>query len=50
MADRWGLETFSLAEKLAAKRPDEGRSDKQGFAWLNAPHPPTSSPQGGGGE
>jgi len=41
--------TFSLAEKVAAKRPDEGRSDMQAPARLNAPHPPTPSPQGRGG-
>ncbi|HJS79590.1 MAG TPA: helix-hairpin-helix domain-containing protein, partial [Vitreimonas sp.] len=37
---------FSLAEKGLG---DEGRSDDQAPASLDAPHPPTRSPQGGGG-
>ncbi len=41
--------TFSLAEKVAAERPDEGRADDQTPASLHAPHPPAPSPQGGGG-
>ena len=46
--------TFSLAERGAAKRPGEGRSDKQAphqqlSGRLNAPDPPTPSPQGRGG-
>ncbi len=41
--------TFSLAEKVAAKRPDEGRADMQAPERLNAPHPLTPSPQGRGG-
>ena len=32
-------QTFSLAEKVAAKRPDEGRSDTQTSERLNTPHP-----------
>ncbi len=42
--------TFSLAEKVVAKRPDEGRADKEAPDRLHAPHPPPPSPQGGGGE
>ncbi len=42
--------TFSLAEKVAAERPDEGRADKQAPDRLRAPHPPAPSPQGRGGE
>jgi excinuclease ABC subunit C len=43
-------ETFSLAEKVASdSEPDEGRSDEQAPEQLNAPHPPTPSPQGRGG-
>jgi excinuclease ABC subunit C len=43
-------QTFSLAEKVASEsEPDEGRSDDQAPARLDAPHPPTPSPQGGGG-
>ncbi|MGH6952103.1 MAG: Y-family DNA polymerase, partial [Vitreimonas sp.] len=42
--------TLSLAERVAAKQPGEGRADKQAPARLHAPHPPTPSPQGGGGE
>jgi zinc protease len=41
--------SFSLAEKVAAERPDEGRADKPAPEWWHAPHPPTPSPQGGGG-
>ncbi len=41
--------TFSLAEKVAAERPDEGRADTPAPARLHAPHPPAPSPQGGGG-
>jgi pyruvate dehydrogenase E2 component (dihydrolipoamide acetyltransferase) len=41
---------FSLAEKVAAQRPDEGRATTQAPERLDAPHPPTPSPQGGGGE
>ncbi len=40
--------TLSLAEKVAAKRPDEGRADAPAPGRLHAPHPPTPSPQGGG--
>jgi len=40
------LPPFSLAEKGSG---DEGRSDVQTSARLNAPHPPAPSPQGGGG-
>jgi ATP-dependent Lhr-like helicase len=44
-------EAFSLAEKVArASAPDEGRADEQAPDRLNAPHPPTPSPQGRGGE
>ncbi|MEZ5973191.1 MAG: excinuclease ABC subunit UvrC [Hyphomonadaceae bacterium] len=43
-------ETFSLAEKVASdSEPDEGRPDEQAPDQLNAPHPPTPSPQGRGG-
>jgi len=42
--------TLSLAERVAAKRSGEGRSDMQAPARLNAPHPPTPSPQGRGGD
>ncbi len=45
-----GAPPFSLAEKVAAERPDEGRADKQAPERLHAPYPPTPSPQGGGGE
>ncbi len=41
--------TFSLAEKVATKRPDEGRSGTPAPDRLHAPPPPTPSPQGGGG-
>lgn len=44
--------TFSLAEKVAAKRPDEGRSAALTFARLHRPSPaglrPALSPQGRG--
>ncbi len=40
---------FSLAEKVAAERPDEGRSDTQAPGALQRPSPPAPSPQGGGG-
>ncbi len=43
-------ESFSLAEKVAAKRPDEGRAIVSTPERLHAPHPPAPSPQGGGGE
>jgi chromate transporter len=39
-------QTLSLAERVAAQRPGEGRSDEQPPERLNAPHPPTPSPQG----
>ena len=41
---------FSLAEKVAEKRPDEGRSDTPTSERARAPHPPVPSPQGAGGE
>ncbi len=41
--------TLSLAERVAAKRRGEGRADVQASERLHAPHPPTPSPQGGGG-
>jgi 16S rRNA (uracil1498-N3)-methyltransferase len=41
------LQTFSLAEKVAAQRPDEGRAARSGAA--ERPSPPTPSPQGRGG-
>jgi excinuclease ABC subunit C len=45
------VDSFSLAEKVASdSEPDEGRSDDQAPDQLNAPHPPTPSPQGRGGE
>jgi ATP-dependent Lhr-like helicase len=44
-------QTFSLAEKVARESaPDEGRSNNQASKQLHAPHPPTPSPQGRGGE
>jgi 16S rRNA (uracil1498-N3)-methyltransferase len=43
------LQTLSLAERVAAQRPGEGRSDMQAPDQLNAPHPLTPSPQGRGG-
>ena len=43
------LTTLSLAERVAAQRPGEGRSDMPISENLNAPHPPTPSPQGRGG-
>ncbi len=42
--------TLSLAERVAAQRPGEGRSDEQAPAQLDAPHPPSPSPRGRGGE
>ncbi len=45
-----GEQTFSLAEKVAAERPDEGRADAQAAGRLHAPRPPSPSPQGGRGE
>jgi 16S rRNA (uracil1498-N3)-methyltransferase len=36
--------SFSLAEKVAAERPDEGRADSPTSRRLNAPHPPAPSP------
>lgn len=42
--------TLSLAERVAAKRPGEGRSIEQAPAHRNAPPPPAPSPQGRGGE
>src|SRR5947207_2924348 len=33
-------QTLSLAERVVAKRPGEGRSDEQAPERLNAPHPP----------
>lgn len=39
-------QTLSLAERVAAQRPGEGRLDKQSPEQLNAPHPPAPSPQG----
>jgi chromate transporter len=42
-------QTLSLAERVAAQRPGEGRSGAQESERLNAPHPPASSPQGRGG-
>jgi protein ImuB len=42
--------TLSLAERVAAKRPGEGRSNAQAPVCLNAPHPLTPSPQGRGGD
>jgi chromate transporter len=41
--------TLSLAERVVAQRPGEGRSDDQAPEQLNAPYPPTPSPQGRGG-
>ena len=41
--------TFSLAEKVAAERPDEGRADTSGAGVFARPSPPAPSPQGGGG-
>jgi protein ImuB len=41
--------SLSLAERVAAQRPGEGRSDKQAPERLNAPHPLAPSPQGRGG-
>ncbi|MBC7770069.1 MAG: chromate efflux transporter [Phycisphaerales bacterium] len=42
-------QTLSLAARVAAQRPGEERSDTPASARLHAPHPPTPSPQGGGG-
>jgi chromate transporter len=39
-------QALSLAERVAAHRPGEGRSGEQAPEQLNAPHPPTPSPQG----
>ena len=52
LAEREGEpETLSLAERVARdSAPGEGRSDDQAPESLNAPHPPTPSPQGRGGE
>lgn len=41
--------TLSLAERVAAQPPGEGRADAQAPARLNAPQPPAPAPQGGGG-
>ncbi len=49
LAEREEGVTFSLAEKMAAERPDERRADTQASSFLHAPHPPAPSPQGGGG-
>ncbi len=38
--------TPSLAERVAAERPGEGRSNAQASDQLHAPRPPTPSPQG----
>jgi 16S rRNA (adenine1518-N6/adenine1519-N6)-dimethyltransferase len=43
------LQTFSLAEKVAAERPDEGRAASADDGELDRPSPPTPSPQGRGG-
>ncbi len=42
-------ETFSLVEKVAAKRPDEGRAEPGAALNLASPSPLTPSPPGGGG-
>ncbi len=43
--------TLSLAERVARESaPGEGRSNEQAPERLNAPHPPTPSPQGRRGE
>ena len=39
-------QTLSHAERVAAQRPGEGRSDDRAPAQLHAPHPPTPSPHG----
>ncbi|MES1156584.1 MAG: excinuclease ABC subunit UvrC [Alphaproteobacteria bacterium] len=51
LAEREGDEnqTFSLAEKVAAERPDEGRADAADVGELDGPSPPTPSSQGRGG-
>jgi isoleucyl-tRNA synthetase len=43
------LPTFSLAEKVAAERPDEGRAAAADGGEVDRPSPPTPSPQGRGG-
>ena len=40
--------TLPLAERVAAQRRGEARSNKQAPDRLNAPHPLTPSPQGRG--
>ena len=42
--------TLSLAERVAAQRRGEGRSNDPAPAHWNAPHPPAPAPQGGGGD
>jgi excinuclease ABC subunit C len=42
--------TFSLAEKVAAERPDEGRDTSANVGETERPSPPTPSPQGRGGD
>jgi isoleucyl-tRNA synthetase len=42
--------TSPLAGEVAAKRPEGGRANTQAPARLDAPHPPTPSPQGRGGD
>ncbi|HVY84365.1 MAG TPA: glycosyltransferase family 39 protein [Caulobacterales bacterium] len=41
--------TFSLAEQVAAKRPDGGRATDAGVAVAERPSPPSPSPPAGGG-
>jgi putative membrane protein insertion efficiency factor len=43
------VNTFSLAEKVAAERPDEGRANAPNIGEAERPSPPTPSPQGRGG-
>jgi 16S rRNA (adenine1518-N6/adenine1519-N6)-dimethyltransferase len=43
------LQTFSLAEKVAAQRPDEGRANSPNVGAVDRPSLPTPSPQGRGG-
>ena len=43
-------QTLSLAERVAAKQRGEGRSTASAPEQLIAPHPPTPSPQGRGGD